>query len=45
VAELLASYAQKVAPLQLLELQNGLLCVLDQKGVLVVPVSFDYAMD
>ena len=44
VAQLLAAYSQKVAPLQFLRLQDGLLCAVDRDGVLIVPVSFDYAI-
>jgi hypothetical protein len=44
VAQLLAAYSEKVAPLQSLRLQDGFLCAVDQNGVLVVPVSFDYAI-
>jgi hypothetical protein len=44
VAELLAAYAQKAAPLQSFRLQDGLICAVDQNGVLVVPVSLDYAI-
>ena len=44
VAQLLAAYSQKVAPLQSLRLQDGLLCAVDRDGVLVVPVSIDYAI-
>jgi hypothetical protein len=44
VAQLLAAYPQKMAPLQSLRLQDGLLCALDPNGVLVVPVSLDYAI-
>jgi hypothetical protein len=44
VAELLAAYSQKVALLTSLQLQDGLLCAVDTNGVLVVPVSLDYAI-
>jgi hypothetical protein len=44
IAQLLAAYAVKVAPLQSLRLADGVLCALDRNGVLVVPVSFDYAI-
>lgn len=44
VAQLLAAYSQKVASLQFLRLQDGLLCAVDRDGVLVVPVSIDYAI-
>jgi hypothetical protein len=44
LAELLAAYSQKVAPLTSLRLQDGLLCAVDKNGVLVVPVSLDYAI-
>lgn len=44
VAQLLAAYSEKVAPLQSLRLEDGVLCALDRNGVLVVPVSFDYAI-
>jgi hypothetical protein len=44
VAQLLAAYSDKVAPLQALRLEDGVLCALDRNGVLVVPVSFDYAI-
>ena len=44
VAELLAVYSQKTAALQSFRLQDGLLCAVDRNGVLVVPVSLDYAI-
>jgi hypothetical protein len=44
VAQLLAAYTEKVAPLQSLRLEDGVLCAPDRNGVLVVPVSFDYAI-
>jgi hypothetical protein len=44
VAELLAIYSQKTAPLRSLRLQDGLLCAIDMNGVLIVPVSLDYAI-
>jgi hypothetical protein len=44
VGELLAAYSQKTAPLQSLRLQDGLLCAIDTNGVLIVPVSLDYAI-
>jgi len=44
VAQLLAAYSQKVAPLQSLRLQDGLVCAMDNHEVLVVPVSLDYAI-
>jgi hypothetical protein len=44
VAQLLAAYSQKVTPLQSLRLQDGLFCAVDRNGVLVVPVSLDYAI-
>jgi len=44
IAQLLAAYPQKVASLQSLRLQDGLLCAVDRNGVLVVPVSLDYAI-
>jgi hypothetical protein len=44
VAQLLAAYSEKVAPLQSLRLEDGVLCALDRNGVLVVPVAFDYAI-
>jgi hypothetical protein len=44
VAQLLAAYSQKAQPLQSLRLQDGLLCAVDRNGVLVVPVSLDYAI-
>jgi len=44
VAELLAAYSQKKAPLQSFRLQDGLICAVDCNGVLVVPVSLDYAI-
>jgi hypothetical protein len=44
VAKLLAAYSQKVATLQSFRLQDGLLCAVDRNGVLVVPVSLDYAI-
>jgi len=44
VAQLLAAYSQKVAPLQSLRLQDELLCAVDRNGILIVPVSLDYAI-
>ena len=44
IAELLAAYSEKVAPLQSLRLEDGVLCAVDRNGVLVVPVPFDYAI-
>ena len=44
VAQLLAAYSEKIAPLQSFRLQDELLCAVDSHGVLVVPVSFDYAI-
>ena len=44
VAQLLAAYSEKITPLQSLRLEDGVLCALDRNGVLVVPVSFDYAI-
>jgi hypothetical protein len=44
VAQLLAAYSQQVAPLKSLRPQDGLLCAADSNGVLVVPVSLDYAI-
>jgi len=44
VAQMLAAYSEKIAPLQSLRLEDGVLCALDRNGVLVVPVSFDYAI-
>jgi hypothetical protein len=44
VAQLLAAYSQKVAPLQSFRLQDAVLCAMDSNGNLVVPVSLDYAI-
>jgi len=44
VAELLAAYAQKAAALQSFRLEDKLICAVDQNGVLLVPVSLDYAI-
>jgi hypothetical protein len=44
VAQLLAAYSDKIAPLQSLLVEDGVLCAVDGNGVLVVPVSFDYAI-
>ena len=44
VARLLAAYSEKVGPLETLRLEDGVLCAPDRNGVLVVPVSFDYAI-
>jgi hypothetical protein len=44
VAELLAAYVQKATPLQSFRLQDGLIYAVDRNGVLVVPVSLDYAI-
>ena len=44
IAKLLAAYSQKVTPLQSFRLQDGLLCAVNRDGVLLVPVSLDYAI-
>jgi hypothetical protein len=44
VAEMLAAYTQKAAPLQSFRVQDGLICAVDRNDVLVVPVSLDYAI-
>ena len=44
VAQLLASYSEKVARLKSLRLQGATLCAVDSKDSLVVPVSLDYAI-
>jgi hypothetical protein len=44
VAQLLALYSEKIAPLQSLRLVDRVVCAVDHNDQLVVPVSFDYAI-
>jgi hypothetical protein len=44
VAQVLAHYHTRVAPLRAIRFENGLITALDKNGVLVVPVSLDYAI-
>ena len=44
LAQLLLLYPQTVAPIMSLHVKDGLVCALDKNGVLVVPVSLDYAI-
>jgi len=44
VAQILAKYHATAAPLRSIQTQNGLIAAVDRDGVLVVPVSLDYAI-
>ena len=44
VAQLLALYSEKIAPLKSLRLVDGVVSAVDHNDQLVVPVSFDYAI-
>jgi hypothetical protein len=44
VAQILAKYHSSAAPLRAIRLDGGLVAALDKNGVLVVPVSLDYAI-
>ncbi|EDY16597.1 conserved hypothetical protein [Chthoniobacter flavus Ellin428] len=44
VAQILAKYHATTAPLRSIQTQNGLIAAIDRDGVLVVPVSLDYAI-
>jgi hypothetical protein len=44
LAQVLAAYKTKKAPLQSIRVENGLVCAMDSNGSLVVPVSCDYAI-
>jgi hypothetical protein len=41
-ALLAAAYRQRVTPLREFRVVNGVLCLLDKRDALVLPVSFDY---
>lgn len=44
LAQILANYHATVAPLSAIRFENGLISAVDKNGVLVVPVSLDYAI-
>jgi hypothetical protein len=44
LAQVLAAYKTKKAPLRSIQVENGIVCALDSEGSLVVPVSCDYAI-
>ena len=44
LAQVLAAYAANKAPLRSIQVENGIVCALDNNGSLVVPVSCDYAI-
>ena len=44
LAQLLARYHGTTAPLRTLRMENGVVCALDRNGVLVIPLSCDYAI-
>jgi hypothetical protein len=44
VAQIMASYHRTAAPLRKIRFGNGLITALDKNGILVVPVSLDYAI-
>lgn len=44
VAQLLSLCSNRVAPLKSFRVEEGLLCAVDSNSVLIVPVSFDYAI-
>jgi hypothetical protein len=44
LAQILARYHTTKAPLRAIRMDNGVICALDRDGVLVVPLSCDYAI-
>jgi hypothetical protein len=44
LAQAMANYQKVKAPLKSIQVQNGVVCAMDQDGNLVVPVSCDYAV-
>ena len=44
IAQVLARYHKTKAPLRSLGLESGRVCALDSKGILVIPLSCDYAI-
>ena len=44
LAQAMANYQTAKSPLQSIQVQNGVVCAMDAKGNLVVPVSCDYAV-
>lgn len=44
IAQIMAKYHTTVAPIRAIQMQNGIITALDRDGVLVVPVSLDYAI-
>lgn len=44
LAQILARYHSTKTPLQVIRMQEGLICGIDRKGTMVVPLSCDYAI-
>lgn len=44
LAQVLAAYKAKKAPLRSIQVENGIVCAMDSEGSLVVPISCDYAI-
>lgn len=44
LAQILAAYKVKKAPLRSIQVENGIVCAMDSEGSLVVPISCDYAI-
>lgn len=44
LAQILARYHQTQSPLRSIRVENGVICAFDRAGVLVVPLSCDYAI-
>jgi hypothetical protein len=44
IAQVLARYHKTKTPLRSLGLESGRVCALDSKGILVIPLSCDYAI-
>jgi hypothetical protein len=44
LAQVLAAYKTKKAPLRSIQVENGIVCAMDRDGSLVVPISCDYAI-
>jgi hypothetical protein len=44
LAQVLAAYKTRKAPLRSIQVENGIVCAIDSEGSLVVPISCDYAI-
>jgi hypothetical protein len=44
LAQVLAAYKARKAPLRSIQVENGIVCAMDSEGSLVVPISCDYAI-